>query len=76
MASRLPSSAVFMEKVPTFEWLRGNLFRITDPNTGIVRIAEASVLAESIAAAATSYRDYRQRESAEIIKFPNHAASS
>lgn len=53
-----------------FERLRGNLFRITDPNSGNIRIVEAGVFAECIANAARCYRDYRDSESAEIIAFP------
>lgn len=75
MAASLPPPAtvVFMETAPTFEWMRGNLFRISDPNTGITWIAEASVLADGIAAAARGYSDYRERQSAQIIQFPDQA---
>jgi hypothetical protein len=59
-----------MEEPIEFEWMRGNLFKITDPNTGIVRIAEARIVAECIARAARCYRDYRTAAGADIIPFP------
>lgn len=76
MAASLPppTTVVFMETAPTFEWMRGNLFRISDPNTGIIWIAEAPVLAAGIAAAARGYSDYRDRQTAEICQFPVDAA--
>lgn len=64
------TTVVFMEQAVEFEWLRGNLFRITDPNTGVIRIVEAKVLADSIANAARCYREYRTAECAIIIPFP------
>lgn len=77
MASYLPPvppTVVFMEKAMVFERLRGNLFKIIDPNTGIVRIAEAPIIAESITNAARCYRDFRTEQTAEIIQFPSNAA--
>lgn len=73
----MDAKLVFMDEPTTCEWLRGDLFRITDPNTGISRIIEASVLAVCISNSARAYADYRARQSAEVIEFPKrHAASS
>lgn len=73
MGQSLPA-ALFMEQAMEFERLRGNLFRIIDPNTGNIRIIEAQLLAESIANAARCYRDYRSAPTAEVIAFPEAAA--
>jgi hypothetical protein len=67
-------ATVFMERPCEFTWLRGDLFRIFDPNTGLERIVEARVLSETIANAARCYRDYRTSQSAEIIRFPKPKA--
>ena len=72
---------VFADQAVEVEWIRGDLFRVTDPTTGTVRIFEARIMAENIANAARCYRDYRERQGATIIKFPeipeaaHHAAA-
>jgi hypothetical protein len=66
---------MFMEQAMEFERLRGNLFKVIDPNSGSVRVVEAGVLAESIANAARCYRDYRESQGAEIIAFPEVKAA-
>lgn len=72
--ARGAAAIVFMQEAPQVEWLRGNLFKITMPEPGLVWIVEASVLAEGIANAARCYRDYRTAQTAEIIEFPAEAA--
>lgn len=67
---------VFMVAAMQVEWLRGNLFKITDPNTGQVRIAEAPTVAETISNYARCYRDFRNSESAEILPFPDQSAAA
>jgi hypothetical protein len=63
---------VFMVAAMQVEWLRGNLFKITDPNTGQVRIAEAPTVVETITNYARCYRDYRTAEGAEVVQlFPD-----
>ena len=67
-------AVVFMEKPCEFEWLRGNLFSVFDPNTGLTRIVEGDVLATAIANAARPYRGFRKAQCAEVIQFPRASA--
>lgn len=67
--SKVAEPIIFMDQPAEFEWLRGNLFRVIDPNTGIERIVEARIFAETIANAARCYSEYRSSQGAEIIPF-------
>lgn len=59
----------FMELPRRYEYLRANLFRITDPNTGRVEVVEAQVFAQTIASAARCYGEYRKATNgcAEVV---------
>jgi hypothetical protein len=59
-----------MEEPVEFEWMRGNLFKITDPNTGITRIAEAAVISEIVARANRALDAWHERQNGKVVRLP------
>lgn len=67
------AATVICEAALEFEY-RDGLFYVTDPTLNVRKVMRPAEMQQTITAAAICYREFRTRQSAEIIPFPKEAA--